>query len=399
MAIATNDVPRIHAIIETAMRNGASVRSMANHIIDTFEGLHRTKSFTELELDLGILVYRLGGRSLLYAMNKAPNLPSLRTICNSAKFVKITPTIGPISADEIHENIRNVFLLICVGVTIMMDECALEEQAIYFSHANKVGGLCQMHSGTIPLTMATHGSVQTIVDALADGKVHFGKEMLFETWEDFKALFNMLIDVWGEEAAAIVGEINTFASDGDHLRRRAGHAVFMQFELGPGDKIYIVLSNLPGLNLFTGPRWMLMTFDWRHILKRLCTLLRHILGMALDNGRIVNPACLQRCLLLLPGQTEDSVYILLNPEDPQDVPCAILLLEAVVALRVCRIEFQVSPLDVNTNSDLDTITLLSFMVEAILNAFTDPSASLSKQINNLSVYAHMSFILFRNFDG
>jgi hypothetical protein len=44
-----------------------------NRIINTFEGLHRTKGFTELELDLSILIYRLGGRSLLYAMNKALN--------------------------------------------------------------------------------------------------------------------------------------------------------------------------------------------------------------------------------------------------------------------------------------------------------------------------------------
>ncbi|KAJ7888587.1 hypothetical protein B0H14DRAFT_2433366, partial [Mycena olivaceomarginata] len=421
MAITTNDVPRIHAIIETAMRNGVSIRAMANRIFDAFEGLHRTKGFTGLELDLGILIYRLGGRSLLYAMNHALNLPSLRTICNSAKFIKITPTIGPISADEIRENIRNVAAVpntILRGVTIMMDECVLEEQAVYFSHANKVGGLCQKHSGTVPLTMTTHGSVQTIVNALGDGKVHFGKEMLFvaakcrgestlypllcaptckqETWEDFKALFNLLIDVWGEEAAEIVGQIDTFASDGDHLRRKAGHTVFMQFELKSGN-VYIVLSNLPGLNLFTGPGMMLMTFDWRHVLKRLCTLLRHILGITLDNGRIVNPACLQRCLLLLPGQTDASVYTLLNPDDPQDVPRAILLLEAVVALRVRRVEFNVSPLDVDTNSDLDTITLLSFMLEAILNAFTDPSASLSDQIRNLSIYAHMSFVLFRNF--
>jgi hypothetical protein len=68
--------------------------------------------------------------------------------------------------------------------------------------------------------------------------------------------------------------------------------------------------------------------------------------------------CLQRCLLLLPGQTKDSVHTLLNPEDPQDVPRAILLLEAVVALRVRRIEFQVSALDVNTNSDLDCQQIL-----------------------------------------
>jgi hypothetical protein len=74
-------------------------------------------------------------------------------------------------------------------------------------------------------------------------------------------------------------------------------------------------------------------------------------------GCIVNPACLQQCLLLLPGQTDASVYTLLNPDDPQDVPHVILLLEAVVALRVRRVEFNVSLLDINTNSDLDTITV------------------------------------------
>jgi hypothetical protein len=72
---------------------------MANRIFDVFEGLDRTKGFTGLELDLGILIYRLGTRSLLYAMNHALNLPSLRTISNSAKFIKITLSIGPISAD------------------------------------------------------------------------------------------------------------------------------------------------------------------------------------------------------------------------------------------------------------------------------------------------------------
>ncbi|KAJ7831122.1 hypothetical protein B0H14DRAFT_3872306 [Mycena olivaceomarginata] len=331
MAISTNNVPRIHSIIETAMRNGLLTAQKA--LLD-WSWIWES-SYIDSEL----------------ALCSVPNT-ALR------------------------------------GVTIMMDECALEEQAVYFSHANKVGDDC---------------------NALGDGKVHFGKEMLFVaakcrgestlypllcaptckqgTWEDSKALFNLLIDVWGEEAAEIVGQIDTFASVGDHLRRKAGHTVFMQFEL---KSVYVVLSNLPDLNLFTGPGMMLMTFDWRHVLKTMHTLASYI-------GRIVNPACLQRCLLLLPGQTDASVYTLLNPDDPQDVQRVILLLEAVVALRVRRVEFNVSPLDVDTNSDLDTITLLSLMLEAILNAFTDPSASLSDQIRNLSIYAHMSFVLFQNF--
>ncbi|KAJ7509304.1 hypothetical protein B0H11DRAFT_1702886 [Mycena galericulata] len=434
MAIANNDVPRIHAIIETAMRNGASIRTMANRIYDAFEGLHHTKGFTDFERDLGILIYRLGGRSLLYAMNHALNLPSLRTICNAAKFIKITPTIGPISKDEIRANIKNVMLVprseskisgaVRSGVSIKMDETAIEEQAVYFSHANSVGGLCQKHSSDIPgispLTLATHDSALNIVEALGRGDVHFGKELAFvaaqcinestlypllcaptckrETWEDMAALFRMILDVWDEDAKAAVGEIWDFSTDGDPLRRKAGHNVFVQFELGPGDALFVVLSGLPGLNLFTGPSFILMAFDWRHILKRLCTLLRHILGIAMDNGRIVNPICLSRCLLLLPGQDEASVERLLNPDDPQHVPHAIDLLEAVVSLRKNRdIEFTVPTSEVDVNSDLDSIGLFSFMVEALLNAFIDPSASLTDQVRNLSIYAHMSFVLFRIF--
>ncbi|KAJ7437523.1 hypothetical protein FB451DRAFT_1416805 [Mycena latifolia] len=48
------------------------------------------------------------------------------------------------------------------------------------------------------------------------------------------------------------------------------------------------------------------------------------------------------------------------------------------------------------NSDLDSISLFSYMVGALLNAFTDPSASLSNQIHNLSTYAHFSFTMVKN---
>ncbi|KAJ7110850.1 hypothetical protein C8R44DRAFT_633574, partial [Mycena epipterygia] len=45
MAIATNDVPRIHSLIETALRNSVSIQAITNKIYDTFEGLHTTKGW------------------------------------------------------------------------------------------------------------------------------------------------------------------------------------------------------------------------------------------------------------------------------------------------------------------------------------------------------------------
>ncbi|KAJ7872412.1 hypothetical protein B0H13DRAFT_2236271 [Mycena leptocephala] len=344
-------VPRIHAIIETAMRNGAS--------------LYHAKGFTEFENDLDIPIFRLGGRSLAYAMNQALKLPSLRTICNSVKFIKITPTIGPISKDEIRANIQNVMPIPYTA-----------RRACYFSHANQVGGLCQKHS-TIPLNLATHDSALRIVDELGAERVHFGKEMdvlcaptCKETWEDMVSLFNLIIEFWAEKSKD-------------------------EIKLGPGDKVYFVLSNIPALNLFTGPCRILITFDWRNIIKRHCTLLRHVLGIAVDNGHIVGLVCLHRCLLLLPGQDAASVESLLNPNDPQDILRAIDLLEAIVVLRTPH--FVHAGSTAATNSDLDAITLLSFVLDTLLNVFTLLSASLSQQIYHLSIYAHMSFILFRTY--
>jgi hypothetical protein len=52
----------------------------------------------------------------------------------------------------------------------------------------------------------------------------------------------------------------------------------------------------------------------------------------MDNGHIIGPVRLRQCLLRLSGQDEASVESLLNPDDPQDVPRAIDMLEAIVAL-------------------------------------------------------------------
>jgi hypothetical protein len=129
------------------------------------------------------------------------------------------------------------------------------------------------------------------------------------------------------------------------------------------------------------------------ILTGICTLLRH-LGITMDHGRIINPSCLRRCLLLLPGQDEASIERLVNPDDPQHIPHAIQLLEAIIAIRTKRPELDTPVAKIKLNSDLDCISLFSYMVEGLLNTFTVPSASLTFQIRNLRLYAHMVFVFF-----
>ncbi|KAJ7662776.1 hypothetical protein DFH06DRAFT_1088352 [Mycena polygramma] len=423
IAIATNDIPRINALVRTALSNGASINTITAQIIEAVKGIRSTKGFTKFEHDLSLLIYRIGGHSLLYSLNHALGLPSLRTINNSAHFVKITPTFGPISAVEIRANIQNVILEPRTlagktarnqGIVVMMDECAVEERCDYFPSVNKIGGLCQKHSGTIPLTLQTYKSAMTIVDALREGKVHFAKEMLvvavrfgneqniypilvaptckMETAEDTVALYEMIISAWDEVARDVYGVIRNFATDGDPNRRRAGYLLFCKEELSPTHPLYEVLSNLKGLNLCTGKDQILQTFDWRHEVKRECTLVRQPRGMTVD-GRIVNPFFLGEALSRLDGQDEKSVHRLLNPHDAQNVPTALDLVDAIVQLR----DLKPPSSNVELAATLDSTRLLGYLFENFSCPFITPDATLSDQVRMLSTYAHMAFALFREF--
>ncbi|KAJ7182232.1 hypothetical protein C8R43DRAFT_910814 [Mycena crocata] len=440
MAIATNDVPRIHAFFRTGLKNGTSTRALLEQFYLAVEGMRSTKGFSNFEYDIMTLVYRVGGRSLVYALNHALNLPSLRSLCNHANFVKIKPTIGPISDKEILANINEVILKPRAaagitkkrGATVMMDEVGMEEAAVYFPHENAVGGLCQKHSNAETSKLRSYQSALRIVKDLADGSVHFGKEMAVvavrlsneldvypilaaptckqETRVDMEDLFNKLIDLWGaSEAQRIIGEIWTFATDGDPLRRAAGHNVFCNIPLDPTSALHQIIADCLGLNLFTGPQCITLTFDWHHILKRKpshrkvdvpvsdstlgdCTLLRQMMGMTVD-GRIINPVNLAKCLKLLEGQDDASVHKLLNPDDAQDVPRAIQLLEAIISVRNV-----VAPSrEIELASDIDSVTLLGHVFEPLLAAFVDPTMSTSQQIEKLSTYAHLSFVFFRKY--
>ncbi|KAJ7118192.1 hypothetical protein C8R44DRAFT_982874 [Mycena epipterygia] len=104
-----------------------------------------------------------------------------------------------------------------------------------------------------------------------------------------------------------------------------------------------------------------------------------------------------RCLLLLEDQDKTSVDLLLNPNNLQDMPRAIDLLKAIVALCEQCMVINAPISNVELNSNLDCIGLFSYMVEALLNVFMVPSALLSFQLENLSLYAHLTFVCFHTY--
>ncbi|KAJ7431083.1 hypothetical protein FB451DRAFT_1065033 [Mycena latifolia] len=419
MAVAESNVVRVKEIVETAIRRGCGMRAIARKIRDAVEGVGLPRQFGQRTLDMATLTYRISGRKLLYALSHGLGLPSLRTLRNHIAFTRIMPTLGTIKSDEIVHNIEEGLMksrsvanrVVHRGVTVLIDEIALEEMAVHFKHANTVGGICWKHSHLVDLVLRTYDAAINLATGLSKGTVHLGKEMtvaailLFgesgtypilaaptckqEDADDMEFIFSTIIQSWAGFKGR-VGAIWSIATDGDATRRKAGYNMFVKIPLSAASSLFGTLSNMLGLNLFTGDDEIMLDFDWKHILKRICTLLRSQAGIILNNSRVINPTLLMQYLVHSPGQTEDSVKKLLYPDDPQDVPRAIELMQAVIGLREVRLESN----NLNTISDLDSLRLLGELLESILEPFINTSYDLTQQVEALSKYSHLAFSLF-----
>jgi len=183
MAISQNDIPCLQQIIHIALSHGSSVHEVVNKIEDAIEGIYRLRGYDASDLDIATLVYRFGGRQLLFALNHKLGIPSLRTLQTRSAFTTITPTIGPIRDQNFDDNICNLILNTRVSMTsprsvsLMIDEMAIEEMAVHYSQYNKIGSLCWKHTNLVNPVLRTYDSAIRIAHKIHDGDVHLGKEV------------------------------------------------------------------------------------------------------------------------------------------------------------------------------------------------------------------------------
>ncbi|KAG1812032.1 hypothetical protein EV424DRAFT_1327201, partial [Suillus variegatus] len=185
MALSQSDIPWLRNLLQTALKNGASIRTILRAIEDALERGYRPRGHSQDTLDLLLLILRLRGRNLLYALGQRLPLLSLRTLHRHTSFVKIVPTVGCITQDIIQQNIGSVALTPRTqaglkklrGVSFLVDETALEEAAVFLSQSNSIGGLCWTHSPLVDVALNNYHSALNISHVLTAGRVHLGKEV------------------------------------------------------------------------------------------------------------------------------------------------------------------------------------------------------------------------------
>ncbi|KAJ7150437.1 hypothetical protein C8R43DRAFT_829032, partial [Mycena crocata] len=424
-AVAESNAPRLTQLMSVGLRNGCSPRRMINMLGDVFEDVepHNPRPATDSRtMDITLMSYILGGRKLLYALSHGSGLPSLRTLRRHMAFTRIMPTVGTISVSDIVHNIREILFkprdaagrTKLRGVSFQIDETALEERAVHFRHTNSVGGICWRHSPAANLILKTYDAAVELANKIKTGKVHLAKEVTVVaafcfgergtypilalptckhlTADDSTTIYQTVLEAWNLSGASTkVGIPWSWATDGELMRRLAGYTEFLAEKLSKMSPIYGTLAAMTGLNLFAGAgNAITLDFDFKHLFKRICTLLRSPSGIVLNNGRVINATMLARYLLRLPDVTPEFVQQLLFPHDAQDVPRAIQLLVAIIAIG----ELQFDAMDADTCADIDALRLLGSVIKAILEPFTNTAMNLTEQMTSLSTFAHLSFTLF-----
>ncbi|KIJ57601.1 hypothetical protein HYDPIDRAFT_171623, partial [Hydnomerulius pinastri MD-312] len=70
MAVSQSDIPWLRHLLQTLLKNGASVNAILRRIEEALEHGYKPRGYSNEAYDLALLVYRIGGANLLYALNQ-----------------------------------------------------------------------------------------------------------------------------------------------------------------------------------------------------------------------------------------------------------------------------------------------------------------------------------------
>lgn len=122
-----------------------------------------------------------------------------------------------------------------------------------------------------------------------------------------------------------------------------------------------------------------------------CTTLRSVLGILIDDF-IFTRASLSRLLSLIPGMTDEVINDLFDPNDHQNVPKAVKLLQAIASIPSKVDPAGLAPTDLK---QFHLCKVLSAVIHSFVEPFINITLSLSDQVKLLAEHAHLIFALFR----
>ncbi|KZV70513.1 hypothetical protein PENSPDRAFT_579192, partial [Peniophora sp. CONT] len=433
--IAKVDYKRTAALLNSTFLSDRSIAYTIEKLNDAALGKYKPRNYTELELDLAIIVK---SNRNTYALNQAGGLPSRRTVDNYARKVHIEPQIGDVTAADLERAIEIGFLaprreqFKASGAAmptrkrghIEKDESQVEDcPRLGHLPGEKcaVAGFCVECTPREALMLSPSGfaSVEDLAEQYRLGKYHLAREVTLagiavagepglvpilvaptcksQEKRTTADLFRLFIEVYenNTELQQYI-ELEAISTDGDPACRKATHEVLYSVPVVPGNALWPVMSQCGGWHRRVGPHNMTADPDWRHVLpkRNILTCIRTGTGMLINKTVFVGTGLLSRKLPLVPGLTHQHVAILLNPDDAMNVPAADELLRAIIAFSKLP-DSTFGHITASECAEIDALRFLGQLLESVLNIFLNVDCSLSDQILHTSKAAHLMFTLYR----
>ncbi|KAJ7088238.1 hypothetical protein C8R43DRAFT_908771 [Mycena crocata] len=356
-------------------------------------------------------------------MSKFLGLPSA-TVLRESNPPKLLPSAGVVKPEEIAANIATFFNdspSALAGHCLMADGLHLCQRPRWHQPTNQILGLCREHSAGLDLSMTSMDSVLNVVNAVhgESPTCHYGREATVfavgafradnyhglpilqtqscqkEKGPKFAVLLQSILEQWKVHAEPKNGRLWVVGFDGASVFREGGFTVLMADELHDPSPLYKKLKGLRGLNLECSKDEVVVAPDPKHVVKSdnegvVITTDRSNEGVVIAQT-VLNRSIITQWLERLPDETKESVAVLVDPADHQNVPRAYKLIRACISLGSDKVE-------ASTPGDMETkraFALAGEMWRAFLDPWTKGDLSLSDALKDLSKFAHLAFVFYR----
>ncbi|KAJ7848204.1 hypothetical protein B0H13DRAFT_2361998 [Mycena leptocephala] len=399
--VAMDDMSSVGRLVAVCLKQKRAISEITNRMSLSIRGMYHVKSFTENNMDIQRLVLSFGGPKLCYALAKALNLPSVRTVQSKSNFPAIRPCVGFPLRKEIEANLDSVHdtevfwekgkPLPCRGFSLLIDEIALEQRPKYDTDRDCVVGFSRFDAASCDMYHPTEETLGAMVDAIREGTLTRATEATLA------AIAPLHPDLYTPVPLLISG---TCKRETDRLQTKWILEIIKTWTESPNgaafygplwsiasDAPFILYSRRSLMNMRCGENDLTADFDWKHKFKNFASLLRSASGFLVADFH-VSAIQLKARLRTLPNLDSVRLDALFNNKDHMNVKNAVSLHSGLYELSRTIDLQQCDPGDI-------PIALLSRLCGYLVRPFKTPNMTLSEQLESLSAAAHLFFILFR----
>jgi hypothetical protein len=188
MALASNKVQRVHAVVAIALRGKMGIHAIIDCLDQAAKGLYKPKSYSKEEKLRLLLMLKMGNSHLAEIAHHAYSDPSVSTVCQLHISDPLTSCTGRPMSREICANIASSFPssgpflyqtehVQKSGFSLMIDKVKVKEQQRWDPATNKFIGLCCEHSSDFLLEFATLEDLEQLDEGLQLGQIHRATEV------------------------------------------------------------------------------------------------------------------------------------------------------------------------------------------------------------------------------